>query len=448
MCDPGGCALDGDCPSGQACTNGACASSAPSPEDAGPAMMMMAPDAGACAPAIVRVSVGTGGIESDGDALPMTAISADGRFVAFSSAATNLVAQDTNARIDVFVHDVETGSTARVSVAEDGAQLEEDSGWVGQRRDTSLSLSADGRRVVFASLSNEVVPGLRGNGNLFVRDRARESTELVTRSSLGEIAVSGSKIGVISGDGRYVAFHSVAANLVPGDTTRADIFVRDLEMGITTALTHDEEQFRRIQAINSDGSLILSTYYGDGGEFPRHAPLMHETETSSAIRFPLEIEMPDFLELSMSDDGEVISFHTIMRLDPRDPSQLSNQYLYFRSFAEFVPMEVTVSGEFAEQSHVQDRTGVSADGSRAVFVTRGRLEEADLNDTEDIYIFDVENRRAHVVSAGLDRRAAGSASAPAISADGRWVVFWSEASNLVEGDTNSAADIFRVRICF
>src|SRR5438094_669752 len=178
-----------------------------------------------------RVSVASGGTEGNGASLS-SALSADGRFVAFVSAATDLVAADTNGVSDVFVHDRQTGMTARVSVASGGTQANGVS--------CSPALSADGRLVAFQSdATNLVVGDTNGKTDVFVHDRQTGTTERVSVASGGGTQGTGNSGGffafpALSADGRLVAFQSDATNLVAGDTNGAtDLFVHDRQNGTT-----------------------------------------------------------------------------------------------------------------------------------------------------------------------------------------------------------------------
>jgi Tol biopolymer transport system component len=184
-----------------------------------------------------RVSVGTHG-QANG-ASGWAAISATGRYVAFESAASNLVRRDTNRRVDVFVRDLATGKTSRVSVSSRGAQAA-CKGWC---ESTQPSLSTDGRYVAFESSATNLVRDTNKLADVFVRDRRTGRTERVSVTSKGKQAGAdrtnnGSNAPSISGDGRYVAFHSADSNLVPGDTNRTfDIFVHDRKTAKTTRIS-------------------------------------------------------------------------------------------------------------------------------------------------------------------------------------------------------------------
>ena len=153
-------------------------------------------------------------------------LSPNGRYVAFSSEATNLVDGDSNGRWDVFVHDRELQTTERVSVTSDGTQEDRDS-W-------TPALSADGRFVAFASQGNLVDDDTDGKWDIFVRDRELQTTERVSVTN-DQTAASGDSFDPgISEFGRYVAFESAASNLVDSDTNnKTDIFVYDREKKTT-----------------------------------------------------------------------------------------------------------------------------------------------------------------------------------------------------------------------
>ncbi|HEX5504820.1 MAG TPA: HYR domain-containing protein, partial [Thermomicrobiales bacterium] len=170
-----------------------------------------------------RVSVDSDGVQANGASdIHSVALSADGRYVAFLSAATNLVPGDTNSTTDVFVRDRQFGTTERVSVAGGGAQANNGS------TDTP-ALSADGRYVAFASAATNLVPGVDTIcEDVFVHDRQTGATERVSVASDGGQANGCSRDPTLSADGRSVAFRSFASNLVPDDTNGTwDVFVHD-----------------------------------------------------------------------------------------------------------------------------------------------------------------------------------------------------------------------------
>jgi Tol biopolymer transport system component len=175
----------------------------------------------------IRVSVTSDGAQASGiDA----SLSADGRYVVFASSATNLVAGDTNDKIDVFRHDCETGETIRVSLSYNGKQPNGNS--------SAARVSADGSLVAFFSEAAH----LDGSGVLgycvYLRDITNATTELISVGNAGELPDDVSYAPSISGDGLFVAFYSHAGNLVADDDNDDyDVFLRDRQEGQTVLLS-------------------------------------------------------------------------------------------------------------------------------------------------------------------------------------------------------------------
>ena len=169
--------------------------------------------------ATTRVSVSSTGVQGNA-ASDDAAISGDGSTVAWESAATNLVADDTNAKQDIFVHDVATGATTLVSVSSTGTQ--------GTKSSNDPSVSADGTRVGFSSTASNLVAGDTNSRNdIFVHDRTTGETIRKSLTAVGAQANEANSDPWISGDGTAIAFESVATNLVPEDTDATkDVFVR------------------------------------------------------------------------------------------------------------------------------------------------------------------------------------------------------------------------------
>jgi Tol biopolymer transport system component len=189
-------------------------------------------------------------------------ISADGRFVAFTSGASNIVPGDTNRNYDIFVRDTLTNTTTRVSLDSAGNQANSDS--------YSLSISPDGRFVAFTSDASNIVPGdTNRNYDIFVRDTLTNTTTRVSLDSAGNQANSSSNNPSISPDGRFVAFSSFSSNLVPGDTNNEiDVFMRDRLTNTTTRVSVDSagnQQTRNITSdapsISADGRFVAFTTY-------------------------------------------------------------------------------------------------------------------------------------------------------------------------------------------
>ena len=200
-----------------------------------------------------RVSVDSTGFEGDASSLDVPAISADGSVVVFSSYADNLVANDTNNDQDVFSHDRSTGATELVSVSTQGVQ--------GDLHSRIPSISKDGRVVVFQSNATTLVAN---DSNMlidvFLHDRSTGTTDRISLDSSGGEANGNSFYSRVRADGLFAVFVSDATNLVAGDTNRfPDVFLRDLTAGTTQRLNLDSSG---AQANNASGSAAIA---GAGG---------------------------------------------------------------------------------------------------------------------------------------------------------------------------------------
>jgi len=213
---------------------------------------------GGCTPSTTRVSVSTAGAQGNGGAQGAPAVSADGRFVAFASNASNLVGNDTNGVTDVFLRDTCQGaglgctpSTIRISVAKDGSEANGPS--------LAPAVSADGRRIAFHSDADNLLNNDSNDArDVFVRDTCLGAgpdcaprTILISVNKNGDQGNGLSSNPSISADGRFVAFASDATNLVGNDTNAArDIFVRDTCRGGGTTCTPKT----RRASVGSDGA--------------------------------------------------------------------------------------------------------------------------------------------------------------------------------------------------
>jgi WD40 repeat protein len=202
-----------------------------------------------------RVSVDSSGREGNDGSFGCS-VSSNGRIVAFSSSASNLVTNDRNGFDDVFIHDRVNGRTARMSVRSDGKQ-----GWVGGGSYVG-AISENGQIVAFMSDLSDLVAGdTNGSWDVFVHDRNTGQTDRVSVASTGAEA----NVGVapynpaISPDGMLVAFTSRSNNLVAGDTNKIyDVFVHDRSTGMTRRVSVDSS------GAQADGWSILPIFSADG----------------------------------------------------------------------------------------------------------------------------------------------------------------------------------------
>ncbi len=202
------------------------------------------------------VSLSTTGQIGNNSTAETPSISDDGRFVAFSSPASNLVVGDTNNRWDVFVRDRQAGTTSRVSISSSGTQANADS-------EEGPSISANGRFVAFESSAPNLVAGdTNGSSDVFVHDRQTGTTTRVSLDSAGQQASTSSRKSSLSGDGRFVAFDS-SASLAPDDVSGLDYYVRDRQSGTSTRVSEDSAGSRGVTGADSS-SQSADTLAADG----------------------------------------------------------------------------------------------------------------------------------------------------------------------------------------
>ena len=387
-----------------------------------------------------RVSVSSS--RQQGDRPSWTAgVSASGRFVAFTSQATDLGPGDTNERQDAFVIDRKTGRTQRVSVSSSGAQAK-----AGPNPDggsAALGISANGRYVLFRSDAPDLVPGdTNGKMDAFVHDRLTGKTRRIPPAGLGVYAGALSANGryavlqadenvyrydlrrghlfpltagangwseepAITAGGRYVAFTSSASNLVRGDTNKLpDVFVRDVRTGKTTRVS-----------VRSDGKQGVGKRYSNGSNAP-----------------------------TISGDGRRVAFHSDMRnLVQGDTNGVFDIFMHDRLSGKTQRVSVSSTGR---QSNAESGGGesFSADGRYVAFSSLAtNLVGNDRNDITDVFIRDLRTNRTQLVSLGMDGQgddASWIGLGNAFTRDGRHLLFASWAANLVAGDTNGVADVF------
>jgi Tol biopolymer transport system component len=340
-----------------------------------------------------RVSVSSAEAQANGDSAGAV-ISADGRYVAFYSYATNLVSGDTNSVSDIFVRDRVLGTTVRVSRSTGGTQ--------GNGVSSRPSISADGRYIAFESKATNLVSGdTNALADIFVHDLIGGTTSRVSIGDDEAQAGLASRKPAISADGRYVAFTSEAANLVSGDTNgKTDVFVRDRVAGTTervSVATGGTQADGR-----SDGASISAT-----GRF---------------VAF--ESDAPDLVA------GDTFGYMDV----------------FVRDRAAGTTERVSVSTSEAQANNYSYWCAISANGRYITFQSVAtNLAWEDTNGNWDVFLRDRETGATTMLSVATDwTQGNGPSASPAISADGRCVAFASTANNLTPGDANAVADVFLI----
>lgn len=338
-----------------------------------------------------RVSLGVAGQESNGYS-EAPALSADGRFVAFHSAADNLAPGDNNMDLDVFVYDRQTGTTARVSVASDGAQAAGAS--------YRAALSADGQLVAFVSTAVNLDP--RDDDpqpDVYVHDRQTGATALISVNRQGTAAAGFAGPPALSADGRYVAFSSASSDLVAGDENEfEDVFVHDRQTGQTTRVS-----------VRSDGDEVFADSY----------------------------------DPALSADGRTVAFWSYATELTDDPDVSGwNVYVHDRQAGVTTLISRAAGGGPADGGSLRPR--LSVDGRVVVFESQATnlTGAADANGLADVFAHDRQTGLTTLVSLGAAGPGNGESQSPALTADGQTVVFHSAADNLVSDDSNGTVDVF------
>lgn len=339
------------------------------------------------------VSTASGGKPAD-QRSKQPSISADGRYVAFTSNAANLVKNDTNGVTDVFVRDLQKGKTTRVSVSSKGKQGDKASYWP--------FISADGRYVTFTSEATNLVDGDdNGVGDVFVRDLKTNKTDLISMGVDGKPGNDMSFWSSISADGRYVVFMSNATNLIASDMNDSwDVFLRDRDTGVTS----------------------LASFGFDG------------SQANSQSEYPV-----------ISADGQSIAYASdATNIVPGDTNGYRDVFVYDRKAGKSVRVSVATDGTQANEGTQAFVISISADGQVVAFPSIAtNLVPNDTNNAWDIFVHDRSTGETSRVSVSTDGSQANAGSyGVSLSSDGRYVTFGSNASNLVPDDTNAAMDVF------
>jgi len=321
------------------------------------------------------------------------ALSRTGRYMVFYSESTNLVSGDTNSKNDVFLHDRQLGTTERISISTGGAEGNGDS--------YGGTVSNDGRYVAYySSATNLVSDDNNGKIDVFIRDRTLGTTTRLSKSAAGVEGNSDSYYPHVSGNGAYVIFFSSSTNLVPSDTNGLDdVFLWDLANSTIeiVSLADDESQ----------GNLGSVYNYG------------------------------------ISEDGRYVVFSSYStNLVANDTNNQADIFVRDRTLGTTTRVSVATDG--TEGNAGSTVPTISANGRYITFTSNAsNLVAADTNIFRDTYLHDRNTGVTELISVSNDGTVGnlGSFSA-SVSDDGRYVAFYSQATNLVAGDTNGKFDLF------
>lgn len=343
-----------------------------------------------------RVSVSSTGAQGNGDSL-LPSISADGRYVVFDSRATNFVSGVTKpSNMSVYRHDLSTNTTILVSTRPDGSPVSSSPGATTSA--SGQALSDDGNVVVWVTTDALVSPGATQGSlppSVYVTNIAAHSTKLLSGGVGGAIADAGAFNPAISADGSTVVFESAATNLVAGDTNGvSDVF-----------------------AVASLGGQVRRVSVGAGGQ------------ANGASSRP-----------SISADGRVIAFESeASNLTSNDHNGKVDVFVSNTATGNVTAASVTGSGQTGSGGG-SDQAHVSHDGTVVAFVSSAtNLAGNDANGAPDVYFRELDagtTRRASMASADVGANA--QSGAPSLNANGTLILFMSDASNLTGAVANQA----------
>jgi len=339
-----------------------------------------------------KITVGSDGAASNGNSIA-SAISANGRYVVFDSIASTLTANDTNDTWDIFLRDRELSITRRLSLSVDG----------GDANDASLDpvISDNASVIVFSSsASNLVANDMNGSSDIFSYSIVDNAIERISVDSSGNESDGDSRLPDVSYNGRFVVFESAAANLVAGDNNQAaDVFLYD-------------------RANNSIERVSLS-HLGEGANGPSYEP-------------------------AVSDDGRFIVFASDAdNLVVNDNNNVKD--IFVRDRQENTTRRLSVSSAGLEADADSDTADISGNGKIAVFRSDAtNLVAGDTNSAHDIFSYDLQQAKTDRLSVNSLGEEANTAAftKPTITVDGRYVAFYSSASNLAANDVNASWDVF------
>lgn len=395
---------------------------------------------------VARLSVSSSGEQGNG-ASGAPSISADARYVAFASDATNLVAGDVNNAGDIFLRDRQTGTTSLISLSSTGERADSDSYWP--------VISESGRFVVFTSSAFNLAQG--GNDDtedVFIRDWQKGITELVSVASDGTKGNDHSgPSAAVSADGRYVAFDSDASNLVVGDANAAgDVFLRDRQAGTTIRVSlaaggGEANGGSWGPSISNDGryvafssgasNLVSNDANGKTDVF------VYDTAQKTIVRASVnsdgeEAQSFPSRSASISGDGRYVAFMSqAANLTSLDTHYYDQIYVHDLQTGETAPISISLDEEGMMVADSDDPV-ISGDGRYVVFTSDSKYDGMP---GLEIYLRDRQANAAVQVTNGRSSYE-GSFFHPDVSDGGNFVVFMSESSKLVPGDTNGTSDVF------
>ena len=414
---------------------------------------------------ISRQSAGDGGAGGDGESASAS-ISADGRYVAFSSVADNLSSADNNVVANIFVRDTQTNATTLVSRQSAG-----DGGAGGGGDSVNPSISSDGRYVAFQSHSNNLSSADDDAfQNIFLRDTQANTTTLISRQDAGDGGAGGDGASLkpsISADGRYVAFYSPADNLSSADDNAVEnVFVRDTQADTTTLISRQSagdggagaDDVSLTPSISADGRYVAFQSFAGNLTTGENAALnvfVRDTQTNATTLVSRQSAGDGAAgangnsgAASISADGRYVAFGSgADNLSSADDNAFDNIFVRDTQADTTTLISRQSAGDGGDGGAGSSfQPSISADGRYVAFYSlANNLSSAD-SDQVDVFVRDPQTDATTLVSRQSpgDGGAGGDedSSSPSISADGHYVAFQSLADNLSSLDSDGVIDVF------
>jgi Tol biopolymer transport system component len=404
----------------------------------------------------ILVSVNLNGTGGGNDHSMYSSISTNGRYVLFESAASDLVTGDTNGLTDIFVRDLWTGTNRLVSVATNGL--------AGNAGSSEAVMTPDGRYVAFVSQASNLVPGGNSQPNVFVRDLVAGTTRVASVGANGGGITMGTP--VITPDGRYVAFISTKHLVAAVPTTVNEVYLRDMVSGTTTWVStnawmtatnllhlNSANAASYHPAISDDGRFVtFKTGWTDGLDAPPSpgiaATLVFEYDTVAQTNaliatngFPPWVQNDDVYGPEMTPGGRFVVFGQEEIVGGVTNASVR---LWDATTGSNTLVSANLSGQVSANS-LSYAPAVSPDGRFVTFLSNATNMVANVvSNGFHIYLRDLQSNATVLVDA--DTNGIGSTDfegvAPSLSADGTLVTFSGPDGKLVVGDTNKAFDVF------
>lgn len=402
---------------------------------------------------VERITTGEGGAQANGSSYD-AAVSANGQVVAFRSTASNLVAGDDNGWPDIFVRDLASGTTEKVS------------GQISPYGTYSLSpsISGDGQVVV---MTTYLPTGRYGYADIVIHDRATGTSAL---PFMPNGAIYPRLEPSVSGDGQFIAFYSTGsmqeidppeARPVDGDTNSTiDAFVVDR---VTTPMVPIQMVSRASDNVQGVGDSLSPTLSHDGryaafysyannlvaGDTNEHEDVFVKDRQTGALVIASVASDGTFgngdsVKPVISGNGRFVVFRSqASNLVPDDSNKRWD--IFVRDLTLGTTTRVSVASDGTQGNNHSFEADISNDGRFVVFRSNAsNLVPGDTNQRSDIFVHDRQSAHTARVSQPASGESNGNSYKPVISGDGLWIAFESDATNLVAGDSNTLRDIFRV----